>query len=61
MGDVWDEKCCARTGGERRTTIGNWAQQWRTVQFRGHTYTWSKHFEFLKFIELPSRTKQPLE
>ena len=59
--DMWDEKFCAPTGGERLTTIGNWAQHWRPVQFRGHTYTWSKHFEFLKFIGLPSRTKQPLE
>ncbi len=56
--DLWDS---AVTGGERFTTIGNWAQHWRPVQFRGHTYTWSKHFEFLKFIELPSRTAQPFE
>ncbi len=59
--EMWDERFCAPTGGERLTTIGNWAQQWRTVQFRGHTYTWSKHFEFLKFLDLPSRTQQPLE
>ena len=59
--DMWDEKFCAPTGGERLTTIGNWAQHWRPVQFRGHTYTWSKHFEFLKFIDLPRRTTQPLE
>ena len=59
--DMWDERFCAPTGGERLTTIGNWTQHWRPVQFRGHTYTWSKHFEFLKFIGLPSRTRQPLE
>lgn len=39
------------------TTIGNWEQQWRQVQFRGETYHWSKHHEFLKFIDLPSRVK----
>ncbi|MEA3213416.1 MAG: hypothetical protein QOE70_6473 [Chthoniobacter sp.] len=43
------------------TSVGNWEQHWRQVQFRGETYTWSKHFEFLKFIDLPSRTSQPME
>jgi hypothetical protein len=43
------------------TTIGNWQQNWRVVQFRGETYSWSKHHEFLKFVELPKRTSQPIE
>jgi GT2 family glycosyltransferase len=47
--------------GEAFTSIGNWQQHWRTISFRGETYTWSKHHEFLKFIDLPSRTPQPLE
>ena len=45
----------------RACAVWNWTQHWRPVQFRGHTYTWSKHFEFLKFIDLPRRTTQPLE
>jgi hypothetical protein len=43
------------------TTIGNWQQQWREVTFRGEVYHWSKHYEFLKFVDLPSRTKQTFE
>ena len=26
------------------TTIGNWRQPWRQVQFRGEIYRWSKHY-----------------
>jgi hypothetical protein len=43
------------------TTIGNWHQPWRTVELDGETYTWSKHFEFMKFLDLPRRTAQPFE
>ena len=38
------------------TTIGNWRQEWRDVTFEGERYTWSKHHEFLKFLDLPRRT-----
>jgi hypothetical protein len=37
------------------TTIANWQQDWRTVQFNGETYHWSKHYEFLKIVDLPQR------
>jgi GT2 family glycosyltransferase len=43
------------------TTIGNWRQPWREVQFQGEVYRWSKHFEFRKFIDLPRRVRQPFE
>jgi len=43
------------------TTIGSWRQLWREIKFQGEVYHWSKHFEFLKFIDLPSRTRQPFE
>jgi GT2 family glycosyltransferase len=46
---------------EAFTTIGNWRQPWRDVTFDGETYTWSKHHEFLKILDLPSMTAQPLE
>jgi hypothetical protein len=47
--------------GEFFTTVGNWKQLWREVTFRGEVYQWSKHFEFLKFIDLPKKTSQPFE
>ena len=43
------------------TTIANWRQSGKDIEWDGERYTWSKHHEFLKFIDLPSRTPQPLE
>lgn len=45
----------------RFTTIANWRQTYKDIEWKGETYTWSKHHEFLKFIELPARIRQPLE
>jgi hypothetical protein len=58
--DLWQPSY--RNGeGQLFTTVGNWKQLWREVAFRGEVYQWSKHFEFLKFIDLPKRTSQPFE
>jgi hypothetical protein len=43
------------------TTVGNWRQAGRDVEYQGTTYYWSKHHEFLKFIDLPRRTPVPIE
>jgi hypothetical protein len=43
------------------TTVCNWRQEGHDIEFRGETYYWSKHREFLKFVDLPLRTKQPVE
>jgi hypothetical protein len=43
------------------TTVAGWQQLWRDVTLDGELYRWSKHFEFMKFIDLPSRTSQALE
>jgi len=43
------------------TTVASWRQSGKDLEWRGQTYTWSKHHEFLKIIELPRRTAQPLE
>jgi hypothetical protein len=51
--DVW---CGDGDAGRSRfTTIAGWRQLWREVTHEGETYHWSKHFEFLKFLALPSR------
>lgn len=42
------------------TTVGNY-RQWRQVIFQGQAYTWSKHFEFAKFLDVPARTGQGFE
>jgi len=41
--------------GDALTTVGNWEQPHREVVFRGETYHWSKHHEFMKVIDLPRR------
>jgi len=57
--DLWatppDDRC------RRFTTVGNWRQKWRDITFQGEVYHWSKHFEFLKFVDLPRRIDQEFE
>jgi hypothetical protein len=43
------------------TTVASWRQSGKDVEWQGQTYTWSKHHEFLKILDLPRRTTQPLE
>lgn len=57
--DFWEP--CGQNGGSTFTTIGNWRQPWRQVTFQGQSYYWSKHYEFLKFIDLPKYTEQEFE
>ena len=56
--DFWSSGAAQRSS---LTTIGNWRQNGRDSEFAGETYYWSKHREFLKFIDLPKRTRQHLE
>jgi hypothetical protein len=56
--DFWEDLPHGATHGvhpEAFTTIGNWQQPWREVVFGGQTYSWSKHHEFMKVIDLPRR------
>lgn len=43
------------------TTVSNWKQVGLDVEFAGETYLWSKHHEFLKFIDLPRRVPVQFE
>jgi hypothetical protein len=43
------------------TTVANWRQSNKDLEWNDERYTWSKHYEFLKFINLPERTSQPFE
>ena len=47
--------------GETYTTVGNWRQAGREVTFDGAEYTWSKHHEWEKVLDLPGRTGLPFE
>ena len=59
--DMWqDGSPNFAVGGAALTTVGNWQQDWRDVIFQGETYHWSKHFEYMKFLDLPRRRPQQI-
>jgi len=51
----WDPAC------RRFTTIATWHNRGKDLCFRGDTYHWSKHLNFLALVDLPQRTAQELE
>jgi GT2 family glycosyltransferase len=57
--DLWEAR--GLPAGPAFTTIGNWRQDWRDVTLDGETYRWSKHHEFLKFLDLPRVSGVPFE
>ena len=59
LADLWES--AGEDGGQAWTTIGNWRQPHRRVRFHGEVYHWSKHFEFLKFLDLPGKTEETFE
>jgi hypothetical protein len=61
--DWWRSAAQARGNGTPAsfTTVANWRQSSKDLEWNGVRYTWSKHHEFLKFIDLPKRTAQPFE
>jgi GT2 family glycosyltransferase len=52
--DLWPDR--SPQPADLYTTIGNWRQEWRDVSYQGERYTWSKHHEFLRHLDLPERT-----
>jgi len=38
------------------TTIATWENKGKNIAFGGETYVWSKHVNFLNFLEAPKRT-----
>jgi hypothetical protein len=43
------------------TTIAKWRQPGKDIEWNGETYSWSKHVEFIKFIDLPRQSEQEFE
>ena len=56
--DLWVNDAPA---GELFTTIANWRQPIREMTLEGEVYHWSKHYEFMRFLDLPQRTSQRFE
>ncbi|HUM16882.1 MAG TPA: hypothetical protein VMT45_00065 [Thermoanaerobaculaceae bacterium] len=57
--DLWEATC--NPAAERFTTVATWKNVGKDIRFRGETYYWSKHVNFLRVADLPRRTQQPLE
>jgi hypothetical protein len=47
--------------GARYTTVASWRQTEKDLEWQGERYTWSKHVEFLKIVDLPSRIQPPVD
>jgi len=56
--DLWDAGAPTR---DAFTTVGNWRQDGKDVVFQGRPLRWSKHHEFLKFIDVPRLAGQTVE
>jgi hypothetical protein len=52
MLDLWPEADDAPAGF---TTIATWENKGKNIDFDGARYVWSKHINFLRFIDLPRR------
>lgn len=48
-------------GGIRFTTIANWEQTYKDLEWEGERYTWSKSAEFLKLLSVPARAGVAVE
>ena len=40
------------------TSVASWENKGKDVTFRGETYRWSKHVNFLAFLDMPGRAAQ---
>ena len=56
--DIWQS---SRPPRQEFTTVCNWRQTGHDIEYQGEVYYWSKHHEFLKFIDLPQRLPRPVE
>ena len=48
-----------RRAASRRSR--RWQNKGKDITLRGETYQWSKHINFLRFLDLPRRTRSPSE
>ena len=53
--DLWPD---AEAAGPCFTTIATWQNKGKNIDFAGETYLWSKHSNFLKFLDVPRRRPQ---
>jgi hypothetical protein len=56
--DLWAP---TETGSDSYTTVATWRNEGRDIEWNGTTFYWSKDREFMKILDLPSRTPASLE
>src|SRR5262245_19754718 len=59
--DLWEPPPGMAGGSECFTTVATWQNRGKDVRIDGETYSWSKHENFLRIIDLPGLTRQPIE
>jgi len=50
--DLWPD---ADVAPSSLTTIGTWENKGKNIEFSGSRYVWSKHVNFLRYLDLPRR------
>ncbi|HZS83670.1 MAG TPA: hypothetical protein VFA50_12420 [Stellaceae bacterium] len=55
--DLWDAGCVS--AGPFFTSVATWESTGKDITIGGETYLWSKHVNFLRFLDLPRQTLQP--
>lgn len=57
--DLWSTASPGK--GASLTSVANWKHKGKDVVWKGEAWRWSKHCEFMKFIQLPSKARLPME
>jgi hypothetical protein len=57
--DFWRNRY--RANGWPYTTVATWKNENKDIVYKGKRYYWSKHREFMKFIDLPQRRQVGFE
>lgn len=55
--DLWDAGCVA--AGPFFTSVATWENKGKDIRVGDETYRWSKHVNFLRFLDLPRQAMQP--
>ncbi len=58
--DRWD-RFVGLPGSDVFTTIGTWENKGKDFRIKGETYSWSKHVNFMKMLDVPRQSGQAIE
>ena len=57
--DLWPFAPVSEAASASFTTIATWENKGKNIDFDGETYVWSKHTNFLRFLDLPRARPEP--